>query len=122
MKNVIVIGLNPTKLAIPRKGGAWRRFQEWLDYLDIDKVSFTNISPDPHWDKKHMDKAFLKDSLGGHTKVIAWGPSVSKYLTKMDVEHFVLPHPSPLNRQINDKDFINQKLDECKEYLNEATD
>ena len=121
MKNVIVIGLNPTKLAIPRKGGAWRRFQEWLDYLDIDKVSFTNISPDPHWDKKHMDKAFLKDSLGGHTKVIAWGPSVSKYLTKMDVGHFVLPHPSPLNRQINDHKFIQQKLDECKEYLNEAT-
>lgn len=122
MKNVIVIGLNPTKLAIPRKGGAWRRFQEWLDYLDIDKVSFTNLSPDPHWDKKHMDTAFLKDSIREHTKVIAWGPSVSKYLTKMGVEHFVLPHPSPLNRQINDKDFINRKLDECKEYLNEATD
>lgn len=122
MKNVIVIGLNPTKLAIPRKGGAWLRFQEWLDYLDIDRVSFTNISPDPHWDKKQMDTAFLKVSLSGHSKVIAWGPSVSKYLTKMDVEHFVLPHPSPLNRQINDQKYILSKLDQCKEYLNEAID
>jgi hypothetical protein len=118
MKNVIVIGLNPTKLAVPRKGGAWHRFQEWLDYLGIDKVSFTNISPDPHWDKKQMDTTFLKESISEHAQVIAWGPSVSKYLTKMDVEHFVLPHPSPLNRQINDRDFINRKLDECKEYLN----
>lgn len=121
MKNVIVIGLNPTKLAIPRKGGAWRRFQEWLDYLDIDRVSFTNLSPDPHWDKKYMDTAFLKDSIRGHTKVIAWGPSVSKHLSKMGVVHFMLPHPSPLNRQINDQKYIMSKLDECREYLNEET-
>jgi hypothetical protein len=118
MKNMIVIGLNPTKLSIPRKGGAVSRFREWLDYLGIDKVAFTNLSPDPYWDKKKIDQDFLVRSISDHTKVVAWGPAVSKYLTAMGIEHFTLPHPSPLNRQVNDHNFIRQKLDECKEFLN----
>lgn len=117
MKNVIVIGLNPTKLAVPRKGGAVKRFHEWMDYLGLDRVAFTNLSPDPYWDNKTVDLAFLNESIRNHNKVIAWGPVVSKYLTKMNIEHFTLPHPSPLNRQVNDHIFIRQKLDECKEFL-----
>ncbi len=117
MKNIIVIGLNPTKLAVPRKGGAVKRFHEWMDYLALDKVAFTNLSPDPYWDNKTVDLAFLNESIHHHDKVIAWGPVVSKYLTRMNIEHFTLPHPSPLNRQVNDHIFIRQKLDECKKYL-----
>jgi hypothetical protein len=119
MRNVIVIGLNPTKLSVPRKGGAVSRFREWLDYLGIDKVAFTNLSSDPHWDKKNVDYDFLCSSISGHDKVVAWGPTVSKYLTDINISHFTLPHPSPLNRQVNDHKFIRQKLDECKEFLNE---
>lgn len=118
MRNVIVIGLNPTKLAVPRKGGAVSRFQGWLDYLGIDKVAFTNLSSDPYWNKKDIDYDFLSSSITGHDKILAWGPTVSKYLRDVDIPHFTLPHPSPLNRQVNDHKFIRQKLDECKEFLN----
>lgn len=119
MRNVIIVGLNPTKLPIPRKGGAMHRFREWLDYLGINQVAFTNLSSDPFWDKKQVDIDYLKSSMTGHTKVVAWGPAVSKHLSVAGIEHFTLPHPSPLNRQINDHKFIRQKLDECKEFLNE---
>lgn len=117
MNKILVIGLNPTKLAVPRKGGAVHRFSRWLDEIGIDIVSFTNLSPDPHWDGKQIDESFLRQSMEGYSKIVVWGNSVSKYLKKMDVEHFVLPHPSPLNRQINNPEFIAQKLKECKEYL-----
>lgn len=115
----MVIGLNPTKLAVPRKGGAVHRFSQWLDEMCIDMVSFTNLSPDPYWDGKEIDESLLRESMVGHSKIIVWGNSVSKYLKKMGIDHFVLPHPSPLNRQVNDPEFIGQKLRECKEYLSE---
>ena len=118
MKKIIFIGLNPTKLAIPRKGGAWHRFCEWLDEMEIIyTVSFTNISYDPYWDGKTVDTAFLKASIGEYDKIIAWGPKVSDRLRKLGVEHHTLPHPSPLNRQTNNKAYISQRLQECKEYI-----
>ena len=77
MNRVLFIGLNPTKLAIPRKGGAWHRFCQWLDEMEmIYTVSFTNISYDPNWDGKLVDTAFLKASIGEHDKIVAWGPKV----------------------------------------------
>lgn len=117
MKKILVIGLNPTKLPIPRQGGSVSRFSQWMDRLNINIVSFTNLSPDPYWDGKEIDEPFLRQSIEGYDKIIVWGNSVSKYVKKMGIEHFVLPHPSPLNRQINDHDFIEQKLKECEEYL-----
>lgn len=33
------------------------------------------------------------------------------------VPHFKLPHPSGRNRQINDKEFIDKKLKECKDWI-----
>lgn len=118
MNRVLFIGLNPTKLAIPRKGGAWHRFCQWLDEMEmIYTVSFTNISYDPNWDGKLVDTAFLKASIGEHDKIVAWGPKVSTYLSKMGIDHFTLPHPSPLNRQINNSAYISQRLQQCKEYI-----
>jgi hypothetical protein len=52
--------------------------------------------------------------------VVALGNKASKALR--DIPHFKLPHPSGLNRQINDKNYINYQLLACKRYiLNEKT-
>lgn len=50
-------------------------------------------------------------------KVIALGNSASKILTQLEIPHFKLPHPSGRNRQINDKAFINARLEACKQYI-----
>jgi hypothetical protein len=47
--------------------------------------------------------------------IIALGNNASNYLKSL--EHFKLPHPSGRNRQINDKEFIKAKLNECREYI-----
>ena len=39
-------------------------------------------------------------------------------LSKIGVEHFKLPHPSGLNRKLNDKKYVNKVLKECYEYCN----
>lgn len=114
--NPIFIGINPTK-ARYRKGCALFRFYDWVQYMKLDVVAFTNLSPDPMWDKRDVDVPLLYASLRGHTKVVALGGLVSKNLSKLGIDHFTLPHPSPLNRQINDEKFIQEQLDLCKDFL-----
>ena len=50
-------------------------------------------------------------------KVIALGNVASDSLKKINVEHFKMPHPSGLNRQLNDKQFEKNKIKECYNYL-----
>ena len=52
-----------------------------------------------------------------YDKVIALGNVASDSLKKINVEHFKMPHPSGLNRQLNDKDFEKKKIKECYNYL-----
>jgi len=114
--NPIFIGMNPSKARL-RKGCALFRLYEWFDYMDLDVVAFTNLSPDPYWDKTQVDRSLLYASLRGHGSVVALGGLVSTHLSRLSIEHFTLPHPSPLNRQINDEKFISHKLDLCKNFL-----
>ena len=48
--------------------------------------------------------------------IIALGNNASKAIQG---EHFKLPHPSRLNRQLNDKEFIANRLKLCKDWLTE---
>lgn len=48
-------------------------------------------------------------------KFISLGNNASKALK--DIPHFKLPHPSGRNRQLNDKAFISQKLEECRKWI-----
>lgn len=52
-----------------------------------------------------------------YDQVIALGHFASKALTKLSVDHFCLPHPSPLNRQLNDPQYERTVLSECYNYL-----
>lgn len=108
--------MNPTK-AQYRKGCAWYRLQDWIDELNVGIVGFTNLSHDPLWDKRTIDREHVLSCVRGHEKIIALGGLVSGVLSKLGIDHFTLPHPSPLNRQINDSAFIEKKLDECRNYL-----
>lgn len=112
----IIIGINPTK-AQYRKGCAWYRLQDWIDELDVGIVAFTNLSHDPHWDKRTIDREHVLACVRGHDKIIALGGLVSKALTRLGIDHFTLPHPSPLNRQINNTEFILERLRECRSYI-----
>ena len=48
--------------------------------------------------------------------VIAQNPGPGQALAKININHFKLPHPSGLNRKLNDKVYVQKILSECKEY------
>lgn len=49
--------------------------------------------------------------------IVALGNKASARMEKLGIDHFKLPHPSPRNRQLNNKKFIDLELRKCKNYL-----
>ena len=86
-----------------------------MDFLGLNIIAFTNLSCDPNCDfkKDSIDLDHLKEVVGNYDKVIAWGSTVSKFLDKIGVNHFTLPHPSPRNRQMNDPTVARKFLIIC---------
>jgi len=115
--------MNPSKVKVSKsKGSAYKRFHTWLDFLEIERVSFTNLSFDENWDFKFQtfDHNLLCTSLEGYDKIVTWGTMVSNYIRRLGFDnHFVLPHPSPRNRKLNDHKYVHHTLEQCRKYLDE---
>lgn len=112
---VLVVGLNPSK-----KHGdspSLKTLYKWLTYLDLPVVSFTNLYEGYDIDTSKTQGQFIKSISKEYDKVLALGSIVSNCLRVLDVDHFRLPHPSGLNRQLNDEKFVHDQLEACKNYL-----
>jgi uracil-DNA glycosylase len=98
---------------------SYKNLLQWIGVMDLDftRIRLYNQSQRP------FDNALAKVTLNKaidlkQIKVIALGQKAAGYLRTSDVnEYFILPHPSPRNRQLNHKEFINMKLAACKNYV-----
>lgn len=117
---VLFIGLNPSGKPI-RKGCAWEKLMYWKDILGLDVISFTNLSFDEDWDfkTKSLDLEFLRASIEGHKHIISLGTQVHDTLRRIGIESFKMPHPSPRNRLLNNREYEEQCLIKCMEYISE---
>lgn len=108
---VLFVGDKPSKRTdpdAPFKGAACEaRLMEWIACLGVNKYEIIN---QVDYSPSRIGVARLKGYI-----VIALGNNTSKFCG--GYEHFKLPHPSGRNRQINDKSFIINKLEECKKYI-----
>lgn len=115
---VLVIGLNPSRLN--GKSPTIKKLYKWLDCLNLDKVSFTNIYGSYDIDPLDQNNInVVKNCAKEYDKVLALGKMASHSLQTMDIPHFGLPHPSGLNRKLNDEKYIHDRLQACKNYLQE---
>jgi hypothetical protein len=57
-----------------------------------------------------VDLDFVRESTKGHDIIVALGGFVSKTLQRAGIDHISLPHPSPLNRKLNDKEYEKAML------------
>lgn len=113
---VLVLGRNPSK-----RGGSSptiRRLKSWMDALELDFVSFDNVSHRfGSINLKDIDHKHVREICRGYDKILTLGTAASTALDIMAIDHFSLPHPSGLNRQLNQRSFIQQKLDSCWDYI-----
>lgn len=113
---ILVIGLNPSKRG--SKSPTLKTLKIWLDYLDIKYISLTNIYGGyGKFSLKDVQTDQVKEVSKDYNKILALGSKVSNVLDLMGINHFNLPHPSGLNRQLNNSNYIHERLEACKNYL-----
>ena len=118
--NVIVVGMCPSdKPTLGMKRNAtFRNLESWMDRLNIRHFSFINTFDFPgKAQPKNVDFDSLEKACKGYNNVLALGNFASTALCKIGVQHYVLTHPSPLNRNLNHKWWIDLMIEDCKEYL-----
>ena len=118
MKNIMIVGINPSSGKPNKTSATIKRLNSWADTLGIDYYSFTNVIHQTGAYKQSLvDKETLLCYIKDYKKVIALGPLVSKTLNRLGIDHYTMPHPSPLNRQLNDREYEVMKLEECKKFM-----
>ena len=65
-----------------------------------------------------VSETYIKEITDSYNIILALGNDVKHILTKMGIEHYSLPHPSPLNRKFNDKKFEISVINGLQSYLN----
>jgi hypothetical protein len=117
-KRVLIVGINPSGSDPTRVSQSIKRLCKWTEEMGLTFFSFVNcISRPGPYRESDVDYDLLKECTKGYTKVIALGNFPSMALSKIDVEHFMLPHPSGLNRKLNDKSYEIKILEECRGYI-----
>jgi hypothetical protein len=116
MNKVLIIGMNPSTRGA--KSPTLKVLGEWATKLEIIHYGFDNIYDKPgSFSLRDVRRQELLNRIQGHNRIVALGSKVSDILNLMGVEHFKLPHPSGLNRQMNNKPFVEEQLRLCKEYI-----
>jgi uracil-DNA glycosylase len=110
---ILFVGDKPSKRtdpSVPFKGASCeKRLHQWIETIGEQPFYIVNSVS-----KEDILQINLWIAIGN--PIIALGNNASKRLGK--APHFKLPHPSGRNRQINNKDLICSKLQECREWLN----
>lgn len=112
---VIFVGDKPSRLnenpMIPFIGTpSWKMLLKWIKKLEVSSYHVANsFSP--------MDMVNVECHNRNGNLFVALGNEASERLDRVGIQHFKLPHPSPRNRKLNDKEFVDRQLKECYDYL-----
>jgi hypothetical protein len=118
--SILILGVNPSSGKPNKTSATIQRLNRWMDFLHVKHYSFTNvIHTTGKYTQDLVDFEALRTFTTDANKIIALGPFVSKSLNRAHINHFTLPHPSPLNRQLNDKTFEHECLMKCKAFIGE---
>ena len=113
MDKILIVGHSPSKKNI-RNSPTMKRLHKWLDECGVRTYAFTNLSPVPC--KKLLKENICLDGLD-HNKIVTLGGEVSKLMDKAGIQHYAAPHPSPLNRNLNDISFEKKIIKELSVYI-----
>jgi len=117
----LILGINPSFVAF-RRNHSLHRLAKWMTVLGYDTYCFSNVIPyEGKYTQRDVNYNFVRKSIEGHDTIIALGGFVSSVLKRMNVDHITMPHPSPLNRNLNDKDYERAMLRNAKLTVDKHT-
>lgn len=116
---LLVVGQNPSKKdpfgALTELSQSGRRFRQWMGTLDPEK-RYELICVNARDGLEMGEGSFTKSEELSNlytlsTACIALGSYAANAMAEVGSDYWILPHPSGLNRQINDVQLINNKLE-----------
>lgn len=110
---ILFVGDKPSKKNINSRVAfvgtrSYKTLLEWIYYLDVDITEAMTCNRVDPWATNDVIVA---------DKVIALGKEAERFVASIRDDYFALPHPSGLNRQLNDDLYVRRVLRECKEWL-----
>ena len=122
---VLIVGQNPSvknyDQYIAFKGTqSGKRLDAWMEKLNIQNGNIINASQEiGAVNLKQADYKTIYFTIRSNPidKVIALGNYASKVLTKMQIPHYKLPHPSGKARIHNNPEKVAELLNSCYNYL-----
>jgi hypothetical protein len=127
---ILFVASNPSKLntdpEIAMVGSkSEKTFNGWVEYLvtngDYKVVNVSDKVTDDNKPLKKTEYDLLKLSTyaihPSVTKIVALGNTAADALDQIGIKYYKLPHPSPLNRFLNNTAQVEAVLEDCKKYL-----
>lgn len=99
----------------------------WNMHLPECMITYINVSNIKTENNKPLSKKQIKESCPdlltrinstNPSHIVALGKAAATALTLLRQTYYEMPHPSGLNRQLNDKSFVEEKIKGLKHYLN----
>lgn len=128
---VLFIGSNPsckslTGSAFDEKTRSGKTLHEWMHKANIDTYLLDNIfhhaTPGNRAltaEEKRSSRLYIarlcKNSVVTH--VVALGKEATKELSAMNIEFLDMPHPSGLNRKLNDAVYVEEQMQRLRDYV-----
>jgi uracil-DNA glycosylase len=123
---LLIVGHSPSKQdpdGVLDNCQSGRRLNEWLEaigasrFYEIEKVNAFTLEEAQNLPSSRKAARRLRKRIKTADAVIALGKGASTVVSLVRGDYISLPHPSGLNRQLNDKTFVLQKLWDAKEEL-----
>lgn len=128
---ILFLGSNPSTSAssadpFTTDTASGRLLRQWVVGIKGD-ILFDNISSQKTPDNRPMTKAEISAALASldqkidaikPDKIVALGVAAASALRQLEYEFFQMPHPSGMNRKLNDKQYVEQKLAELRNFCN----
>lgn len=101
---------------------SYKKLLEWIWYLDVDINNVILMNKDEF----DYDYVSCRITRNGCTisdkprdcKIVVLGNNAEEVVDMYGMlNYFKLPHPSGLNRKLNDKKWLQKELSKCKKYL-----
>lgn len=110
-----------------------KTLSSWIDSIDtaIYVMDFLNVSNLPTPGNRPLKVSEIRNNLTRLSlelqmmqpdKIVALGKTASKALTLLHIPHYAMEHPSGLNRNLNNKEYMAVKLEELKQYIQSDND
>jgi len=120
MNKILILGHSPSPSSTKRKGNpTLERLNRWLDACNVRIYSFTNLCASSAGSLKNAEicETMLHDIFKDYNKVITLGKEVKHYTKKMGYDFYELPHPSPLNRNLNNKQYEKDVINGLQSFI-----